>query len=122
MSLLRWSAVAVVVLACAGSLWSTCAAQGDGAARIERLDPALDRLVASDATIETLADGYDWSEGPVWVKNGGFLLFSDVPQNVIYRWKEGEGARVYLKPSGYTSTQPRGGEIGSNGLTLDPDG
>src|SRR5687768_5589099 len=41
------------------------------APRIERLDPALDRLIASDAKIETLGEGYDWTEGPVWVKNGG---------------------------------------------------
>ena len=89
---------------------------------IERLDPALDRLVAPDATIEVLAGGYDWSEGPVWVKSGGYLLFSDIPPNAIHRWKDGEGARLYLRPSGYTGTEPRGGEVGSNGLTLDRDG
>jgi gluconolactonase len=122
MHTVRGSAVVMLLFACAGCLGSTSPAQGGGAARIERLDPALDGLVAPDAAIETLADGYDWSEGPVWVKDGGFLLFSDVPQNVIYRWKQDEGARVYLKPSGYTSTQPRGGEIGSNGLTLDSEG
>jgi gluconolactonase len=92
------------------------------ALRIERLDPALDALVAADAKIEIIAEGYDWSEGPVWVKDGGFLLFSDVPQNVVYRWKQGEGAKPYLKPSGYTSSVPRGGETGSNGLTLDGNG
>jgi gluconolactonase len=90
--------------------------------RIERLDPALDRLLEPQARIEVLAQGYDWSEGPIWVKNGGFLLFSDVPQNVVYRWKQGEGAKPYLKPSGYTGSEPRGGEMGSNGLTLDSTG
>jgi gluconolactonase len=90
--------------------------------KIERLDPALDRLIAPDAKIEVLGEGYDWSEGPVWVKSGGFLLFSDIPQNVIYRWKQGEGAKPYLKPAGYTSGPPRGGEIGSNGLTIDGSG
>ena len=69
---------------------------------IERLDPALDRLVAPDAAIEVLAGGYDWTEGPVWVKDGGYLLFSDIPPNRIHRWKEGEGAKLYLTPSGYT--------------------
>ena len=88
----------------------------------ERLHPALDRLIAPDAKIEILAQGYDWSEGPVWVKNGGFLLFSDVPQNVIVRWKEGEGAREWLKPSGYTGREPRGAELGSNGLVIDREG
>jgi sugar lactone lactonase YvrE len=94
----------------------------EAALRIERLDPALDRLIDANAKIETLADGYDWSEGPVWVKDGGYLLFSDVPQNVVHRWKEGEKAAPYLTPSGYTGTEPRGGETGSNGLTLDREG
>jgi gluconate transporter len=89
---------------------------------IERLDPALDRLIAPDAKVEILGEGYDWSEGPIWVKNGAYLLFSDIPQNVIHRWKEGEGVRPYLKPSGYTGTEPRGGETGSNGLTIDRGG
>ena len=89
---------------------------------IERLDPALDKLLAPDAKIEILAEGYEWSEGPIWVKNGGFLLFSDVLKNTVHRWKQGEGAKPYLTPSGYTSNVPRGGETGSNGLTLDHEG
>jgi gluconolactonase len=89
---------------------------------IERLDPALDQLIAPDATIEVLAGGYDWTEGPVWVKDGGYLLFSDIPPNKIHRWKQGEGAKQYLMPSGYTGSEPRGGEVGSNGLTLDSQG
>jgi gluconolactonase len=91
------------------------------APKIERLDSALNRLIAPDARIEILAQGYDWSEGPVWVKSGGFLLFSDVPKNIIVRWKEGEGAQEWLKPSGYTGHEPRGGEPGSNGLLFDED-
>jgi gluconolactonase len=86
---------------------------------IERLDPAIDSLVPSDAIIEVLAEGFEWSEGPVWIADGDYLLFSDVPQNRIFRWKEGEGHRVWLEPSGYTGEVPRGGEPGSNGLLLD---
>jgi gluconolactonase len=96
--------------------------QPQNAPRIERLDPALDRLIASDARIETLGEGYDWTEGPVWVKKGGYLLFSDIPKNIVHRWKQGEGVRPYLQPSGYTGKEPRGGETGSNGLILDPQG
>jgi gluconolactonase len=96
--------------------------QSRNAPRIERLDPALDRLIASDAKIETLGEGYDWTEGPVWVKNGGYLLFSDIPKNIVHRWKQGEGVRPYLQPSGYTGKEPRGGETGSNGLVLDAQG
>lgn len=89
---------------------------------IERLDPALDKLLAADAKIELLAGGFQWSEGPVWVKSGEYLLFSDVPRNIVFRWKEGERTSDFLLPSGYTLPQARGGEPGSNGLTLDHRG
>jgi gluconolactonase len=97
---------------------STLVVQG----AIERLDPRLDKIVAKDARVERLAEGYDWSEGPVWDRSGGFLLFSDVPENTVYQYREGAGVRIYLKPSGYTGKTPRGGEPGSNGLTMDPKG
>jgi gluconolactonase len=87
--------------------------------RIERLDPAFDALVPRDARIEKLADGFAWTEGPVWRKNGGYLLFSDIPNNTIVRWKEGEGISVFLRPAGYTGPTPLGRELGSNGLTFD---
>ena len=90
--------------------------------KLERLDPQFDALIPPTATIERLAEGYDWSEGPVWMRAGGYLLFSDVPKNTVYSWKEGEGAREFLKPSGYTGTRARGGEPGSNGLTVDSQG
>src|SRR5829696_2479906 len=68
---------------------------------IERLDPALDALLPKDAKIEKLCEGFNWSEGPVW--NDGTLLFSDVPENIIYQWKPGTTvATVFLKPSGAT--------------------
>src|SRR5947207_7002565 len=67
---------------------------------IERLDPALDKLLPADAKLETLAEGIDWIEGPVWVKQGGYLLFSDIPRNLIYKWAEGQGVSVFMKPSG----------------------
>lgn len=90
--------------------------------KVERLDPRFDALVPTGAKIEKLAEGFDWSEGPIWTR-GGFLLFSDVPMNTVYQWREGDTkASVHLKPSGYTGSAPRGGEPGSNGLTLDPQG
>lgn len=98
---------------------------------IERLDPRFDALVGVEAEIEFLGEGYFWSEGPVWVREGGFLLFSDVPANTVYRYRAGEGVTEYLKPSGYTGqlrqggmTGPGGGvdESGSNGLALDAQG
>jgi gluconolactonase len=89
---------------------------------IERLDPALDQLLAKDAKLEILVQGLDWAEGPVWDARHGRLIFSDVPQNTAYQWSAGKGVSVYLKPSGYTGTTPRGGEPGSNGLTMDREG
>ena len=89
---------------------------------IERLDPRLDQLIPRDAVIEKLAEGFDWSEGPVWIKRDRCLLFSDVPLNVVYRWTPGKGISIFLKPSGYTGSVVRGGEPGSNGLTVDAQG
>jgi gluconolactonase len=89
---------------------------------VERLESAIDSLIPADAVIEILAEGYDWSEGPVWVNDGGYLLFSDVPRNTIYRWREGDGAAVWLTPSGFTAAEAPRGESGSNGLLLDGEG
>jgi gluconolactonase len=90
--------------------------------RIERLDPALDALLAPDAAMEKLAEGFNWSEGPVWVPAMGALLFSDVPENRIYRWKAGEGVTVFHPSSGFAGGDYDGRERGSNGLTLDAKG
>jgi gluconolactonase len=89
---------------------------------IERLDPRFDRLVPADARVERIAEGFDWSEGPVWDKKRGCLLFSDVPLNTVFQWQDGKGVSVFLKPSGYTGSTPRGGEPGSNGLLMDSQG
>lgn len=90
---------------------------------IERLDPALDAIVNDDAKLEILAEGYKWSEGPVWVASHKMLLYSDVPSNTIYKWTAENGAEAFLTPSGYTGSEPsQSREPGSNGLTLDTNG
>lgn len=89
---------------------------------IERLDPALDDVLAADAKLEKLAEGFDWSEGPVWVKKDRALLFSDIPPNTIYRWKEGKGVTLFLRPAGYHGTRTDLKEPGTNGLAIDRDG
>ncbi|MDB6070791.1 MAG: gnl 1 [Verrucomicrobiales bacterium] len=89
---------------------------------IIRLDPAFDALVPPGAVLEVLASGLDWSEGPVWDPARGVLLFSDVPQNTVFQWKEGEGLSPFLKPSGYTGPLAYSRESGSNGLVLDAKG
>lgn len=109
-----------------GLVWTACSSQKVAPRKttgsVERLDAGLDSIVRSDAAIEIIAEGYEWSEGPVWVASQKTLLFSDVPTNTVYKWTEKRGAEVYLKPSGYTGDVPRSGEMGSNGLTLDNDG
>jgi len=89
---------------------------------IEKLDPALDTLIAPDAKIEVIAQGFRWTEGPAWNAEAGELLFSDIPNNVIHAWSEEKGLRVFMKPAGYTGISDYGKEAGSNGLTFDKDG
>lgn len=97
-------------------------AQNKTIGKVTHFDPACANIIDAQASIEILADGFEWAEGPVWVKNGGFLLFSDVPKNTIHRWKPGEGLSVFLQPSGYTGILPYGNEPGSNGLLINLKG
>ena len=99
--------------------------------KIERLDPLLDEIVDANAVVEVIAEGFQWSEGPVWHRKGNCLLFSDIPRNTVFRWSEKDGLEPYLDPSGYTGPGPRAGETGqqsdvdeqgSNGLAIDPKG
>lgn len=90
---------------------------------IERLDPRLDRVLAPQATLETIARGHRWVEGPAWNPLEEFLAFSDIPANAIFRWKEGGPASVWIAPSGYSGPAPfPGREPGSNGLLFDRQG
>ena len=88
---------------------------------IEQIEKELEAIIDPASRVEIIAEGYDWTEGPLWVDGIG-LLFSDIPPNTIYLWTEKEDIKLYLKPSGYTGTSPRMGEKGSNGLLLDVDG
>jgi len=90
---------------------------------IERLDPALDELVDVSAPIEKIAGGHEITEGPIY-RPEGYLLFSDIPRNTIYKWTPGSGESVFRKPSGYdgTDTPVPGHIVGSNGLTIDKQG
>src|SRR5690606_3621654 len=90
---------------------------------IERLDPELDNYISASAQIEIIAKGYKWSEGPLWIDTLKTLIWSDVPANTVYQWKEGEEAKVYIKPSGYTGQTPsQNKEPASNGLLLSSQG
>ncbi|GAA4933941.1 SMP-30/gluconolactonase/LRE family protein [Algibacter agarivorans] len=84
---------------------------------LEKLDDNFDEYVPPSAKIEVIAGGFTWTEGPVWIPKVQCLLFSDVPQNINYKWTEKEGVSEFLNPSGYTGATKK--RQGSNGMFLD---
>ena len=89
--------------------------------KMDRLDPSIDRIVPVGATMERVATGFKWLEGPIWADRG--LYFADIPGNRICKWTPGTGVSTLLQPSGYKGSAPYGGpEPGSNGMTLDARG
>lgn len=89
---------------------------------VERLSPLLDEIIEPGVLPEIVADSFIWCEGPVWVPEINSILFSDIPQNSVFKWNEKDGLKLYLKPAGYTGSASRSGESGSNGLLLDREG
>jgi sugar lactone lactonase YvrE len=79
--------------------------------RIEKLDNQFDTLIAPDTMIEQIADGFTFTEGPLWNSRGNFLLFSDIPESKIFKWSEKNGVEIYRQISHF-----------SNGLTYDSKG
>lgn len=114
--------LALMLAACRTTAPSTTAPPRPTIGGLAPLDARFDALVPPDARIEVLADGFEWTEGPVWVADGGYLLFSDIPRNTIYRWAEATGLGIYLRPAGYSGAEPPGDELGTNGLLLDAEG
>ena len=103
------------------------AGAGTGAVPVEtqvlRKDPELDSILTPGTKIERLAGGFQFTEGPVWDREGGYLLFSDPNNNLIYRWSPDGQASVYRSHSGYTGFNiAEYGQPGSNGLTIDREG
>ena len=88
---------------------------------IHRDHPEINSLIPEDAVIEVVAEGFDWSEGPVWIKDRDCLLFNDIPQNTTYEWSELKGPTVFLRPAGYAvGENPPGRELGCNGMFVHP--
>jgi len=112
------------------------AAQAQEKSRVIRLESALDEIVPLDTSVEKVAGNLVHVEGPVWVRKGGYLLFSDLAANVIYKWSPADGqVAAFLERSGFASRDAsrlavrRDGEqseapleVGSNGITVDPQG
>jgi gluconolactonase len=89
---------------------------------VERADAALDAVVPADARLERVASGFEFTEGPVWTRDGA-LLFSSPNTNVIYRWDPIGTVEVFRAKSGYSGVDVGNyAQPGSNGLTFDPDG
>jgi len=88
---------------------------------VERLDPGLDRIISQTASVEKLAGGIGFGEGPVWDRTGGYLLFSDIPGNAIMKWSAAGGLTAFRKPV-FTDPALKGAQVGTNGLTYDTQG
>ena len=91
-----------------------------GAGTLLRIDPAMDALVPADARIEKLSGGFAFTEGPVWHRRFGHLMFSDLRSNAIHIWDDAEGLSTFMQPvfEGESETS----SVGSNGLNIDSQG
>lgn len=85
-------------------------------------DSSLLNLIDIDATPVIIAEGFVWSEGPLWLEERQSLLFADVPSNSIFEWRDGDSLRVYMKQSGFPVDDKRRHNSGSNGMALNADG
>ncbi len=102
---------------------SGCPQQQDQAGRerqtigqLQSADERFYELVPEESEIEVLAEGFQWTEGPAWRKSEEYVLFSDIPENTVYRWSEQDGLSIFLRPAGYMWSDPAGRELGTNGL------
>jgi gluconolactonase len=88
---------------------------------VDRKDPSIDRIIGNNPKAFKLADGFKFTEGPVWVGDG--LLFSDPNANTIYKYSKDGKLSVFKTPSGYSGSDiAEYRQPGSNGITLDPQG
>lgn len=94
----------------------------ENAGSIERMSEAMNELVPEDASLEIIASGFDWSEGPLWLAEENALIFTDVPKNRVWKWSESDSLEVFLEPSGYFGDEKNKREPGANGLILDGEG
>lgn len=128
MTIRRFGFVAALLLFIStAGLVAAAQGQNDSTAKIERsieqLDDSLADLIDVNSPIEVISAGHQWSEGPVWIKDGNFLLFSDVPRNKIHKWDPATDATsIFMAPSGHEGPPSEWREPGSNGLNVDAAG
>jgi gluconolactonase len=90
---------------------------------VVRNDPAINEIVPPNAKIIKLAEGFKFTEGPVWIRDGNYLLFSDPNNNRIYKYTPDGQLSIFREKSGYAGADiAEYGQPGSNGLTVDPQG
>ena len=114
--------ITLVVLIAAQSVFGQDTQNFPAIGEVLRFDKKMDALIDPSARIEVLSSGFAWGEGPVWIKEGNYLLFSDVHRNQVIKWTEGVGAEVFLEPSGFTGVGDYSLGLGSNGLAIDDRG
>ncbi len=120
----RWVRVTLATLIVVAGAWLRFRSTPP-ATRIERLSASAEEYFATDASIERIATGFEFAEGPLWCKDPGGtagLLISDIPANVIYRWTPDAGLSVWMRRSGGEGVTAAGPRPGSNGLAVGPDG
>ena len=124
MKLFRIPLLLIVFAALSSSLFGGAVVPGSypTIGTIAKYDKRLDQLIDPSAKIEVIASGFVWTEGPAWNREGGFLVFSDIPRNVVMKWSPDEGVSEYMSPAGYTGVVDYGAEPGSNGLVFDSMG
>ena len=75
---------------------------------VESLDPSFNKYRIATAAVERIATGMRWAEGPVWIGDGRYLVWSDIPNNRMMKWDEETGrVSVFRKPSGYANGNTR---------------
>ena len=113
----------LIILVLIAGPWLNCRSQNiKKGAQIHINNNRLNELMDTNQDVEILAKGFEWTEGPLWLKKENKLIFSDIPNNSIFEWSEKGGKKLWLKPAGYTGIIAREGEPGSNGLILSPGG
>lgn len=121
--LLALFAAVLLLSACKNNKTENQNADTSSFATVERLDALLDAVIDDGFSVEVIAEGHTWTEGPLWVPQHNMLLFSDIPPNKIFKWTAADGVEEYLFPSGYTGSEPSTSrEPGSNGLVLNNAG
>ena len=89
--------------------------------KVEILDDEALQVIDKDTEIEVMARGFTWVEGPLWIESEQFFIFSDIPNNKIYKLQSNGDTSTYLLPSGMDINSTTPNPVGSNGLVLSND-